>query len=72
MFLLKLRELTLIISKACIYYDDYNNTKYFFIASYRDAISTNNIKYQSIQQNLIKCIKVQNELTTKGTRKRYN
>ena len=67
MFLLKLRELTWIISKFCIYYKAFNN-KYYLIASYLLGKPTNSRTRQKIQQNLMKCIKVQNQSGTKPIR----
>ena len=43
----------------------HNNTKYYLIASYLLWKPTNNRTRQKIQQNLIKCIKVQNQSGTK-------
>ena len=63
--LLKLRELTWIISKIWIYYVAHNNTKYYLIASYLLGKPTNNRTRQKIQQNLMKWIKVQNQSGTK-------
>ena len=63
--LLKLRELTWIISKNWIYYAAHNNTKYYLIASYLLGKPTNSRTRQKIQQNLMKCIKVQNQSGTK-------
>ena len=65
MFLLKLRELTWILSKILIYYVEYNNTKYYLIASYLLGKPTNNRTSQKILKNLMKCIKVQNQSGTK-------
>ena len=62
--LLKLRELTWIISKIWIYYVAHNNTKYYFIASYLLGKPTNSRTRQKIHQNLMKCIKVQNQSGT--------
>ena len=42
-----------------MYYTVIEISKYYFIASYRDAMPTNNRTHQTIQQNLIKSIKVQ-------------
>ena len=56
MFLLKLSKLTLLISKNWIYY---------LIASYLLGKPTNSRTRQKMQQNLIKCIKVQNQSGTK-------
>ena len=60
MFLQKLRELTWLISKNWIYYAAHNNAKYYLIASYLLWNQTNNRTHKKIQQNLMKCIKVQN------------
>ena len=65
LFLLKLRELTWIISKIWMYYARHNNTKYYLIASYLLGKPTNSRTRQKIQQNLMKCIKVQNQSRTK-------
>ena len=48
-----------------MYYAAYNNTKYYLIASYflESQQITESIK--KIQQNQMKCIKVQNRLRTK-------
>ena len=55
---IKLIELTGIISKHWIYYAEHNNTKYYFIAPYWDTMpAKEKRKHQTIQQNLIKCIK---------------
>ena len=43
----------------------HNNTKYYLIASYLLWKPTNNRARQKIQQNLMKCIKVQNQSGTK-------
>ena len=63
--LLKLRELSWIISKIWIYYAAFNNTKYYLIASYLLWKPTNSRTRQKIQQNLMKCIKEQNQSGTK-------
>ena len=42
-----------------------NNTKYYLIASYLLGKPTNSRIRQKIQQNLLKCIKVQNQSGTK-------
>ena len=47
-----------------MYYAAHNNTSYYLIASYFLEI-TNNRTHQKIQQNLMKCIKVQNQSGTK-------
>ena len=52
------------ISKIWIYYYTHN-TKYYLIASYLLGKPTNNRTSQKIQQNLMKCIKVQNQSGTK-------
>ena len=61
MNLLKLWELTWIISKFWMYYAAQNNTKYYFIASYLLGKPTNNRSRQKILQNMMKCIKEQNQ-----------
>ena len=48
-----------------MYYDAHNNTKYYLIASYLLGNLTNSRTRQQIQQNLMKCIKVQNQSGTK-------
>ena len=47
-----------------MYYAAHNNTKYYLIASYLPGKPTNNRTRQKIQ-NLMKCIKVQNQSGTK-------
>ena len=54
--LLKLSNLTWVISKNWIYYAAHNNTKYYLIASYLLGKSKNNRTRQKILQNLMKCI----------------
>ena len=46
-------------------YAEKNNTKYYLISSYLHGKSTNSRISQKIQQNLMKCIKVQNQSGTK-------
>ena len=46
-------------------YTAHNNFKYYLIASYLLAKLTNNRNCQKIEQNLVKCIKVQNRSGTK-------
>ena len=58
LYLLKLSKLIWVISKNWIYY---------LIASYLLGKLTNNKTRQKIQQNLMKCIKVQNQSRTKLT-----
>ena len=48
-----------------MYYVVLNNTKYYLIASYLLGKPTNNRTRQKIQENLMKCIKVQNQAGTK-------
>ena len=48
------------ISKIWIDYVAHNNTKYYLIASYLLGKPTINRTRQKINQNLMKCIKVQN------------
>ena len=48
-----------------MYYVAHNNTKYYLIASYLPGKPTNNRTHQKIQQNLMNCIKVQNQSGTK-------
>ena len=48
-----------------IYYAVRYNTKYYLIASYLLKKPTNNRTHQKVHQNLMKCIKVQNQLGTK-------
>ena len=43
----------------------HNNTKYYLIASYLLGKPANSRTHQKIQQNLMKCIKVQNQSGTK-------
>ena len=43
-----------------MYFAQHNNTKYDLITSYLLGKQTNNRTHQKIQQNLMKCIKVQN------------
>ena len=38
MFLLKIKKISIMISRNGIYYAVHNNTKYYFVASYRDAM----------------------------------
>ena len=64
--IIKLIELTGIISKHWIYYAEHNNTKYYFISQYRDVMPAKRKRtHQTIQQNLIKLIKNQNWLGAK-------
>ena len=63
---IKLLELTGIVSKYWIYHAEHNNTKYYFIALYRDVMSAKRKRtHQTVQQNLIICTKDQNRLVTK-------
>ena len=48
-----------------MYYGAHNNSKYYLIASYLLGKPTNNRARYKIQQNLMKCIKVQNQSGTK-------
>ena len=48
-----------------MYYAAHNNAKYYLIASYLLEKPTNSRTRQKIQQNLMKCIKVQNQSGTK-------
>ena len=48
-----------------MYYAAHNNTKYYLIAFYLLGKPTINRISQKIQQNLMKCIKVQNQSGTK-------
>ena len=48
-----------------MFYAAHNNTKYYLIASYLLGKLTNNKIRQKIQQNLVKCLKVQNRSGTK-------
>ena len=48
-----------------MYYARHNNTKYYLIASYLLRKRANIRTCQKIQQNLTKCIKVQNQSGTK-------
>ena len=61
----KIKRIKLIISKFWMYYATLNNTKYYLIASYLLGKPTNSRTRQKIQLNLMKCIKVQNQLGTK-------
>ena len=48
-----------------MYYARHNNTKYYLIASYLLRKPTNSRTRPKIQQDLMKCIKVQNQSGTK-------
>ena len=65
MILLKLRKLNWVFSKNWIYYAVYNNTKYYLIAHIFLANQKIADLVKKIQQNLMKCIKIQNGSETK-------
>ena len=57
---IKVKRINLNNIENLIYYDAHNNSKNYLIASYLLGKPTNNRTSQKIQQNLMKCIKVQN------------
>ena len=61
---IKVKRINLNNIKIWIYYVAHNNTKYCLITSYLLGKPTNNRTRQKIQQNLMKCIKVQNQSGT--------
>ena len=61
---IKVKRINLNNIKIWIYYAAHNNTKYYLIAPYLLGKPTNSRTRQKIQQNLMKCIKVQNQSGT--------
>ena len=61
---IKVKRINLNNIENWIYYAAFNN-KYYLIASYLLWKPTNSRTCQKIQQNLMKCIKVQNQSRTK-------
>ena len=61
----KVKRINLNDIENWIYYAVHNNTKYYLISFYLLGKPTNSRTRQKIHQNLMKCIKVQNQSGTK-------